>query len=143
MTRPKEIPPMFKHLAFGFIAGLTAFSGATARAEQKTEFYPAHVQVCSDRQSEGQGTAQELWINYSETEEGKGSCTVASYYGYEYGCDTGFRSMCAVTALSTAGMKCSVERQGSQVKVSVEKGRGRARVVHAEGCALTLKGDVR
>ena len=132
---------MLKHLVAGAFA---IFTASSAFAEAKTEFWPAHVQVChADLENSGQGAAYEMWINYSETDEGKGSCSVVSYYGFEYGCDTGFRSMCSATRLAPTGMSCSVTRNGSAVTVRVEKGRGAAKVVHVERCALTQGGDHR
>jgi len=128
-----------------FIAGAFAiFMASSALAESKTEFWPAHVQVCrADLENSGQGAAYEMWINYEETDEGKGSCSVVSYYGFEYGCDTGFRTMCSATRLAPTGMRCSATRTGNAVIVRVEKGRGEAKVIHVEGCLLTRGGDHR
>jgi hypothetical protein len=104
-------------------------------------FFPAHVQVCTANLSEsGQGIAYEAWVQYTETEQGKGSCSVTYYYGYEYGCG-GFRGMCQVYPQSVRGLKCQVQTiGGSERSVWVRDAEGHILV---KGCRLEWEDSAR
>lgn len=117
-----------------FIA-ILAFVLPFAAFAETSAFWPSHVQVCrANLGDSGQGVAYEMVIQYRETDDAFGSCEVAYYYGFEYGSDTGFRSMHEVFPQSTRNLSCQVSVDGERRTLAVRTKSGKLLV---EACELS------
>ncbi|MGK5085916.1 hypothetical protein WDW37_21720 [Bdellovibrionota bacterium FG-1] len=119
-------------------AFLALVASAVGFAGEPSPFYPAQVQLCgANLDQSGEGVAYEMLVNFTENYEGtQSTCSVAYYYGFEYGSATGHRGMFSIVPQSTKGLKCSVLSKGFIREISVTKGKGPALV---SGCKVELK----